>query len=275
MEASELARPLSLTQRKRLFELLALHQRYKSLEHLQEQIEVLEFEGFLPPLALAPREETLELVDLLARRAAKKKELQTRQRLSILELGCGAGLLLGALSLRLRRYGLVMPMDLYFSDLEPAWVAAAKKNLASLCEDFRAGEVTLEGRQGSWWQPWQEFHARERARREKGFDLILCNPPYISYEDACRVDLGVWLDESHQALFAPDQAGLCHMEEIAKGIEGYLNQGGLLGLEMGDRQAEQVKALFVRQAPRFGSQGKVLRDLEGKKRFFLIDLRSA
>jgi release factor glutamine methyltransferase len=77
---------------------------------------------------------------------------------------------------------------------------------------------------------------------EQRFDLILCNPPYV--EQGARLDPDVRLWEPHAALFAGAD-GLDAYRRLAGELPRLAAPGGLVCLEIGQGQEEQVTALLA------------------------------
>lgn len=81
------------------------------------------------------------------------------------------------------------------------------------------------------------------ALKEKGlFDIIICNPPYVSEKDMC------WLpdevrEEPYAALYG-GRDGLNFYRRIVKDAKPYLKKDGFLLMETGYDQSESVKALL-------------------------------
>ena len=266
----------------RLFVLLRRHLRGESLQHLQNQCEVLEFKGILPATALAPREETMYLMDLLAKKCvARWKENKCEMRnIRVLELGCASALLLCSFVLRLEKYGYEGSVEIFGSDLVESFLDSAFKNCKQLQLQLKHSKVVVEHvefRHGSWWDPWlsdsgslvniAEKMSSNHSNWTSGFDVIFSNPPYIAMDDAMRVDTAVWLSESHLALFAEGYMGLACYNAILSNVKNALSPSGFLALETGDRQVYDVLNL----AKTFlGVTGDVVSDMEGVERFFII-----
>ena len=78
----------------------------------------------------------------------------------------------------------------------------------------------------------------------KTYDLIVCNPPYVSAQEYATLDRSVREHEPKIALLAGD--GLDFYRIIAKKALQFLNGGGALVLEIGASQATRVMTLLVR-----------------------------
>lgn len=72
----------------------------------------------------------------------------------------------------------------------------------------------------------------------KTYDIIVCNPPYVSQSEYEKLDRGVKQYEPKLALIAGD--GLRFYRDIAANSMRYLNRKGALVLEIGATQASKV-----------------------------------
>lgn len=109
------------------------------------------------------------------------------------------------------------------------------------------------------------FESDMFAAVERGYDVIVSNPPYVSAEEYAALDEGVRLFEPRLALLAGDD-GLKFYRVIAAHAGRYLNAGGALVLEIGAGQAADVTALL--SAGGFGGI-KTVKDYAGRDRIVL------
>jgi release factor glutamine methyltransferase len=98
-------------------------------------------------------------------------------------------------------------------------------------------------------------------------DVIVSNPPYIDINDKELAD-SVKLHEPHLALFS-DEAGLSHIKDILEQSSSVLNDGGLIYLEIGHKQAKEVEKL-IGQIIKEAVEVKVFKDMSGKDRVIRI-----
>jgi release factor glutamine methyltransferase len=98
-------------------------------------------------------------------------------------------------------------------------------------------------------------------------DIIVSNPPYIDINDKDLND-AVKLHEPHLALFSED-SGLSHIKDILEQSNSVLNEGGLIYLEIGHKQATAVEKL-ARQIIKEAIDVKVYKDMSGKDRVVRI-----
>ena len=75
------------------------------------------------------------------------------------------------------------------------------------------------------------------------FDMLVCNPPYISAEDYAALEPQVKEYEPREALFA-DHGGYAFYERLARETPRVLSGNGALVLEIGDGQADRVCSLL-------------------------------
>ncbi len=110
----------------------------------------------------------------------------------------------------------------------------------------------------------------DRASFQKGdwavglagqFDLILCNPPYV--ESAATLSPEV-MNEPHSALFAGAD-GLDDYQIIIPQLPALIAPRGLIAMEIGHLQAQEVSALFAGS----GMETSCRKDLGGRERAVL------
>ncbi|BFD46033.1 MAG: hypothetical protein DMENIID0002_06790 [Rickettsia endosymbiont of Sergentomyia squamirostris] len=188
---------------------------------------------------LIPRQDTEVLVDAIL------SDIKINTELAILELGTGSGCI--ALSLLLE-----MPnSNVTATDISNEAIAIASQNAIKHRVTDR-----LEIINSNWF---------ENLEKQK-FDIIVSNPPYISFDDTVYMSPETLKYEPHLALFAEDN-GLASYYIIAKEAKGFLKQNGKLFLEIGFNQLAAVTEIFVS----YGYTVKqVYKDLEGRDRGVLI-----
>ena len=90
------------------------------------------------------------------------------------------------------------------------------------------------------------------------FDIIVCNPPYLTQKDMDELQNEVKKEPS-MALFGGED-GLVFYKRLAMGARAHLNPGGALLMEIGCEQGVSVPALFS------GWKTRVMKDLNGLDR---------
>ena len=97
----------------------------------------------------------------------------------------------------------------------------------------------------------------------EGFDLILCNPPYVA--EGAELGPGVREFEPDEALFA-GETGLDAYRALAPQLPKLLNPGGLAAVEIGQDQGKAVTDLLARD----GLEARVARDFGDRARAVLL-----
>jgi len=169
------------------------------------------------PTTLIPRPDTETLVELAL-------ECEVPKNAKVLDLGTGTG----AIALAL---GSEMPSwDIIAVDRIDDAVALAKRNQ----ERLAINNVTVE--QSNWFS----------ALKNKKFDLIVTNPPYIEHDDV-HLHQGDVRFEPLSALVA-DDAGMADIKQIITQSRDYLHASGYLLIEHGFEQSAAVRHIFNQMA---------------------------
>ena len=184
--------------------------------------------------ALIPRPET----EMLAELAVKSVEDGNK----VLDMCTGSGCI--AVSIAKNCAG--RRVSVTAADLSDAAIMLAKENA-------QLNGVNIEFVQSDLFQ-------NVRGR----FNLIVCNPPYIKTSDIPNLQKEVREYEPRIALDGGDD-GLEFYRRIAKNIRRYLARDGMLILECGEGQTEEILKLFERRA-----YAMVIKDLSGVERFLKI-----
>jgi release factor glutamine methyltransferase len=95
------------------------------------------------------------------------------------------------------------------------------------------------------------------------FDLVLCNPPYVSAD--AELGAGVREHEPDEALFAGSD-GLDAYRALGPELPRLIMPGGLAAIEIGHDQAESAARLLARD----GLSARVAKDLGGRDRALLL-----
>lgn len=235
------------TERK-YFKLIRKREERIPLQHITGEQEFMGFRFYVSEDALIPRQDTETLVVEAARalrdNPAKKpgffERLRGKGNREILDLCCGSGII--GVSLKRISEGL----DLTASDVSEGAVALAERNA-------RLNRVEGEFLQGDLFEPV----------KDRKFDMILSNPPYIKTNM-----IGLLQDEvkDHEPRIALDggKDGLDFYRRIVEQAPDHLKKDGFLMLEIGHDQGEELKTMI-------GRTGKfrdliVLKDLGGRDR---------
>lgn len=172
-------------------------------------------EIIVKPGVLIPRRDTECLVDAVLSR------IQEGNR--VLELGVGSGAVSCAIAHECKNLQIsIIGIDRSRRAIEVAQQNVDKYDLSHV--------VTLQ--EADWYDPISIDPV----------DIIVSNPPYIALTDQ-RVSPQVKEHEPGSALFS-EADGLADIEHILRIGHQYLKKGGQMVIEHGDRQQDQVVALF-------------------------------
>jgi len=208
--------------------------------------------------ALIPRPETEQLVQLVVdwavhggdapgvRKVRRPSGQRTPVRDSALDIGTGSG----AIALSLVREGIVrlaVGVDVSEIALEQAADNRARADLDDTVE--------LRGVETS---PWDGVGPSET------FDIIVCNPPYVTEAEMDELPREVRAHDPHVALLGGVD-GLDMVREIARKAAEHLNPGGGLFLEIGERQGPDVLGILEDKGQ--WTALRLVQDLAGRDRF--------
>lgn len=187
---------------------------------------------------LIPRFETETLVEKTINYVKK----YLKQPIKILDLGTGSGAI--AITLKKKLSSFVDAVDISKEALEVAKENSIENNV----------EINF-------------IHSNMLEKIDKKYDLIISNPPYISYDE--EVEEIVKNNEPHIALYA-DNDGLEYYEKILKNAENYINKPGIIAFEIGMNQGKKIKKIASKYLET--DNIKIEKDLSGKDRYIFIFL---
>ena len=167
---------------------------------------------------LIPRPETEILVEEIIKKCSEMGCEEPR----ILDIGTGSGAIAVALASELKG-ATIMATDISREAIEVAMRNARKNNVAD----------RISFRQGDLFEP---------APAEK-FDVIVSNPPYISFDEFHRLPREIIGFEPESALLAGKEGTLFHETLIREGAS-HLKEGGRLFMEMGAGQRNYLADIF-------------------------------
>ncbi|MFU7502592.1 MAG: peptide chain release factor N(5)-glutamine methyltransferase [Candidatus Tisiphia sp.] len=214
------------------------------LEPIAYIIGYKEFYGYqfiIDNKVLIPRQDTEVLVHAIL------SDIKINVKLAILELGTGSGCIAVSLLLEMLNDNI----NVTATDISNEAIAIASQNAIKHKVSDRFKIIN-----SNWFDNLEK----------QEFDIIVSNPPYISFDDTVYMSPETLKYEPHLALFAEDN-GLTSYYIIAKEAKGFLKQNGKLFLEIGFNQLAAVTEIFVS----YGYTVKqVYKDLEGRDRGLLI-----
>jgi len=161
--------------------------------------------------------------------------------INILDIGTGSGAIAIALALE------IIGAKVVATDISPEALNMAKKNAAAL-----GLQDKTDFRQGNLFEPVDGI-----------FDIIVCNPPYISAQDYEKLPAGVKDYEPQDALLA-GKSGLEFYEKLIYQAAGFVQKNGWLLLEIGAKQEAGVRGII--EAAGFYDSIEMRRDYAGLPR---------
>ena len=193
-------------------------ERRISSEPLSKIIQNKEFWSynfFVNNKVLDPRPETEFLIE-----AVKKYFLDHDSLLKICDLGTGSGCLAIVLA-KIYKKSKVIATDISNEAIKVAKINNKKYNLTDQIEFINC----------NWISTTEEF------------DLIVSNPPYLSYHEYINCDDGIKLFEPKEALEAGSE-GLDAYKEMASIVSKIMHINSLLFLEIGKDKKNDVLSIF-------------------------------
>jgi methylase of polypeptide subunit release factors len=165
----------------------------------------------------------------------------------VLDLCTGSGCI--GLTLACERPGL----EVWITDVSAPALAIARANLEALAEDDPTLPARVSLHEGDL------FAAAPPGAR---FDLVTCNPPYLSEAELAEVERDVRDHEPRGALVAGPRGDEI-LVRLAAEVRAWLVPGGVVLTEIGVTQGARVRALFERAGL---VEVCVLQDLSGRDR---------
>lgn len=210
---------ISLKMKKRIFKKIYNRTEGKPVSKIFGNKEFFSNKFFVNSFVLDPRPESELIVELIINYCKKRQE----NKISILELGLGSGCLIISILKELQNFSVSgLGVDLSCEALE-----VAKKNK----KRFRLNEV-LKIKKSNWF-----------SNVKKKYDIIFSNPPYIRSNEINKLGKEVKLFDPIIALDG-GLSGLNSYSEIASKAKYYLNKNGIIFLELGEGQLNQVNRIF-------------------------------
>jgi release factor glutamine methyltransferase len=223
-------------------------ERLKQYEPIQYVTGVTEFMGRLFKVnshVLIPRPETEELVSVII------NENKQTVPSSILDIGTGSGCI--AISL-----AAAWPQsEVTALDVSEEALQVARSNAGNYVQNVKFMQASILD------TSWQE------KLNPMQLDIVVSNPPYVTYAEEPLMRRNVTGFEPHIALFVEDTDPLLFYRYIARFCTRHLKKGGLCYLEINEQYGEQVKNVFLENS---FSDALVLQDMFGKHRFVKVVL---
>jgi release factor glutamine methyltransferase len=187
------------------------------------------------PHVLIPRPETEELVRWILDESGDSVQ-------NILDLGTGSGCIAISLKKALS-HSQVFGVDKSVEALNLAQ-QNAKSNAVSM--EFFGFDIL-----------------KQQSMGFMNFDIMVSNPPYVTYEDKERMEKNVLDFEPHIALFVPEDDPLIFYRNIVDLAEGHLNKGGKIFFEINESFGPEIRSLLT---DRGFTSVEIRKDLNGRIR---------
>ena len=192
---------------------------------------------FVDENVLIPRPETEELLEITIQRLKKLKI----KKLKILDVGTGSG---------------IIPITLkkHFPDAEVSAMDISEKALeiAQKNADFHKTKINFI--QADYLN----------TNLTVNYDVIISNPPYIGIDENAEIEESVKGFEPNIALFSPTSDALIFYRKIAKDADKFLNEKGMIFLEINQKLGNETLELFKNF-----SESELVKDLSGNDRFVI------
>ncbi|MGI5902147.1 MAG: peptide chain release factor N(5)-glutamine methyltransferase [Desulfitobacteriia bacterium] len=204
------------------------------LAYLLGKKEFMGLDFFVDQRVLIPRPETELLVEKVIATVKRRPE---QKRWRILDLGTGSGVL-------------AISLAYFLPQVEVTAVDVSKAALDVACLNAHRLDVKIDFQHGDLFE----------GLRNKKFDIVVSNPPYISFKEYYHCAPEVKKEPILALLGGFD--GLSYYRKISDQVAEFLNPKGLLFLEIGCSQGRDVADLFERR----GFKTKVIPDYAGLDR---------
>ena len=221
-------------------ELKEIIEELKTGKPYQQILGHTEFYGkkfFVDENVLIPRPETEELVELAINKI-RDSRFEIRD-FKILDVGTGSGII----PITLKKH--FPNAEISAIDISEKALEIAKKNA-----DFHQANI----------QFIQQDYLNTKL--EEKYDIIISNPPYIGIEENIEIEDSVKGFEPNIALFSPTSDALIFYRKIAKDAEQFLNENGMIFLEINQKLGKETLELFSNY-----SESRLIKDLSGNDRF--------
>lgn len=230
---------ISQSQLKQISYIIKRRESCEPLPYILGTVDFYHCEFIVDSSVLIPRPETEILVDLVVQEIQRYSE-----PLDVLDLCCGSG----CIGISLKKAA--PQTNVYSSDVSSSGLQIAKKNALH-------NDVDIIFSKGDLLQPFVN----------KKFDIIVCNPPYISIREYQKLDRSVKDFEPKKALVGGED-GLLFYQRLSNELPSSLKSGSQVFMEIGYNQGESVKQIFNQKHWKKATYKK---DWSGNDRFFFLE----
>ena len=231
-------------QAERYFQFIKRRQRGEPVQYITGSQEFMGLSFAVGPSVLIPRQDTEILVETALEYAS-----QMDPPVHVLDLCCGSG----AIAVSVAYY--LPGADITAADISEGALITARRNAEKNGMEERISFLLSD----MFSAVIEEVNSAER----KEYDLILCNPPYIPTDVIPSLQKEI---TEYEPVLALDggQDGLDYYRILAEDAWKFMRDGGVLLMEIGFDQAEEV-GLLLKNSGHY-CDISVIRDLAGKDR---------
>lgn len=237
--------PLNETELSAFKELVRRRVQHEPIQYITGHQEFWSLDFSVGPGVLVPRPET----ECLVEQSLKTLANDTKEKIRILDIGCGSGTV--AIVLAKERPGAeIVAVDISQAALACALENAKKHGVGERIE-FRRSDVY------------------EGLRQGETFDLIVSNPPYIRTDEWEMLDREIREYEPKEALVGGEEGIDFHMK-IIKGASLFFQKRGALLLEIAPQQVKPLSD--YREKTKVFSTLNVIKDYSHRDRVMVFKL---
>lgn len=190
--------------------------QYEPIQYIFNETEFYGLLFYVNPSVLIPRPETEELVEWILKSAGK--------RTSLLDIGTGSG----CIAVSCAKKGNFHKIGAYDISGEALQIAQKNAMQNQVSIDFSRIDILN----------WRSYTYKHK------WDIIVSNPPYVTYEERKMMESNVLDYEPHLALFVDDDDPLLFYREISLFARENMSRGGNLFFEINEAFGLQTRDLL-------------------------------
>lgn len=218
----------------KVLQALELLMTHKPIQQVMGSAWFYKYKFFVDENVLIPRPETEELVELVIKENKKVEK--------IIDIGTGSGCIAISLQKQIAN-SLVTAIDTSYKALQ-----VATKNATNI--EANVNFLALDFLEEYNWNKLEKY------------DLIVSNPPYITYEEKAEMKENVLQFEPHLALFTPNNNALIFYRKIVLFANNHLNKNGKVYVEINETLGKETLAIFQNN----NFKAELIKDLQQKDR---------
>lgn len=208
---------------------------FEPIQYILGETEFYGLPFHVEPGVLIPRFETEELVDLIV------KENSLRERIKILDIGCGSG----CITVSLKKN--IPSAEVWCCDVSEIALRVTRENALLNQVEINSVKYDVLGKS---------------AFCETGYMIIVSNPPYVTNKEKEMMSRNVLDYEPEIALFVPDDDPLIFYRTIIEKSREWLLPDGMIYFEINESFPDEICQLMLKE----GFTAKIIKDINGKDR---------